>query len=172
MVDEAYHYFYTPTFMPMIAEYDNVLVLRTFSKIFSMAGLRIGYVAGNEELIGYIEKAESTFNVNTVAVLFAKEVLQERDLLERLIEREREGREWLTEQLVGGGYRTVSLEGNYVLFMPRRDSKEVVAELKEKGVWVRDYGRGILKGWIRVSTGSVMCMEKFWKAFKKVDSIL
>ena len=172
VVDEAYHYFYTPTFMPMIAEYDNVLVLRTFSKIFSMAGLRIGYVAGNEELIGYIEKAESTFNVNTVAVLFAKEVLQERDLLERLIEREREGREWLTEQLVGGGYRTVSLEGNYVLFMPRRDSKEVVAELKEKGVWVRDYGRGILKGWIRVSTGSVMCMEKFWKAFKKVDSIL
>ena len=169
VVDEAYHYFYAPTFMGLIREYENVLVLRTFSKVFSMAGLRIGYVAGCEELIGYIEKAESTFNVNTVAIRFAEEVIGDTELLERLTEREREGRIWLSGKLKEAGYRTISMEGNYVLFIPKGESGEVVKALKEEGVWVRDYGRGILKGWIRVSTGAVECMERFWEALVRVE---
>lgn len=170
VVDEAYHYFYQPTFMPLIKEYDNLLVLRTFSKLFSMAGLRIGYVSGEKRLIEYIEKAESTFNVNNVAILFASELIQNEELIASLAQTEREGRLWLTEQLHAAGYRTLSLEGNYVLFYPRRDSKDVVAELKERRVWVRDYGRGVLKGWIRVSTGARECMEQFWEAFRQVES--
>ncbi len=171
VVDEAYHYFYAPTFMPLIKEYDNLLVLRTFSKLFSMAGLRIGYVIGEARLIEYIEKAESTFNVNSIAIFFAKEVIQNRELIERLTEIEKEGRTWLVDRLEDAGYRTLALEGNYVLFFPKRDSKTVIIELKEKNVWVRDYGRGILKGWIRVSTGSKRCMERFWEALKSVEDI-
>lgn len=170
VVDEAYHYFYQPTFMPLSKEYNNLLVLRTFSKLFSMAGLRIGYVSGEKRLIEYIEKAESTFNVNNVAILFARELIQNEELIASLVQTEREGRLWLTEQLHAAGYRTLSLEGNYVLFYPRRDSKDVVAELKERKVWVRDYGRGVLKGWIRVSTGARECMERFWEAFRQVES--
>ncbi len=171
VVDEAYHYFYAPTFMPLVKEYDNLLVLRTFSKLFSMAGLRIGYVTGEARLIEYIEKAESTFNVNNIAILFAREAIQNRELIERLTETEREGRMWLVGRLQGAGYQTLALEGNYVLFFPKRDSKTVIEELKEKNIWVRDYGRGILKGWIRVSTGSKRCMERFWEAFKTVEDI-
>lgn len=170
VVDEAYHYFYAPTFMPLIKEYDNLLVLRTFSKLFSMAGLRIGYVSGNAGLIEFIEKAESTFNVNNIAILFAEEVIRDKELAEELIETEREGRLWLTARLRESGYRTLALEGNYVLFFPKKDSEMVVKELKEKNVWVRDYGSGILKGWIRVSTGAKRCMERFWEALKQVES--
>lgn len=169
VIDEAYHYFYGHTWMQMITEYDHVLVLRTFSKLFSIAGLRIGYVAGNEALINYIEKAESTFNVNTIAVLFAAEVIQDQQLLEELIERERSGRYWLSEKLRTAGYRYFSGEGNYVLLYPHRASDEIVRELKQQKIWVRDYGKGILKGWIRVSTGSIVCMEKFWNAFEIAD---
>lgn len=167
VIDEAYHYFYTPTFMPLIKEYDNLFVLRTFSKLFSMAGLRIGYVSGNKELIGYIEKAESTFNVNNIAILFALEVIQNQNLTDRLVEAEREGRIWIAEKLKNAGYQTLVMEGNFVLFLPKKDSRLVVEELKKKNVWVRDYSKGILKGWIRVSTGSLSCMEKFWKAFNE-----
>lgn len=169
MVDEAYHYFYEPTFMPLMKEYDNLLVLRTFSKLFSMAGLRIGYVAGNAALIEFIEKAESTFNVNNIAILFAEEAIKDKKLATALIETEREGRLWLTARLKEAGYRTLAREGNYVLFLPKKDSQVVVKELKEKGVWVRDYGRGILKGWIRVSTGARSCMERFWEALQEVE---
>lgn len=168
-VDEAYHYFYGPTFMPLIKEYDNLLVLRTFSKLFSLAGLRIGYVAGEKKLIEYIEKAEATFNVNTIAVLFAMEVINNQELIDRLARTEREGRIWITKRLKNAGYKTLSMEGNYVLFLPERDSHTIVEELKKKNVWVRDYSRGILKGWIRVSTGSVACMEKFWQAFVQTE---
>ncbi len=169
VVDEAYHYFYEPTFMPLMKEYDNLLVLRTFSKVFSMAGLRIGYVAGGTALIEFIEKAESTFNVNNIAILFAEEVIRNRELTADLIETEREGRRWLAARLQEAGYKTLAKEGNFVLFLPRKDSQVVVKELKEKGVWVRDYGRGILKGWIRVSTGARSCMERFWEALQEVE---
>lgn len=169
VIDEAYHYFYEPTFMPLIKEYDNLLVLRTFSKLFSMAGLRIGYVSGHAGLIEFIEKAESTFNVNNIAILFAEEVIRDRKLADDLIRTEREGRQWLAARLREAGYQTLTKEGNFVLFFPKKDSQKVVKELKEKNVWVRDYGRGILKGWIRVSTGAKSCMERFWEALQEVD---
>lgn len=169
VIDEAYHYFYAPTFLPLIEQYDNLVVLRTFSKLFSMAGLRIGYVAGNKTLIEYIEKAESTFNVNNVAILFALEVIQDEQLISELIRIEEEGRKWLTAQLKQAGYTYCSQEGNYVLVYPNRPSKEIVSALKEQDIWIRDYGRGRLKGWIRISTGAVEYMQKFWEAFVKID---
>lgn len=169
VVDEAYHYFYEPTFMPLIKDYDNLLVLRTFSKLFSMAGLRIGYAAGDAELIDFIEKAESTFNVNNVAILFAEEAIRNKELTADLIKTEREGRLWLAARLREAGYRTLSKEGNYVLFYPKKDSHTLVEELKGKNIWVRDYGKGILKGWIRVSTGAKRCMERFWGALQELE---
>ncbi len=169
VIDEAYHYFYEPTFMPLIQDYDNLLVLRTFSKLFSMAGLRIGYVSGHPALIDYIEKAESTFNVNSIAILFALEVLSDTSLIDELRAREKEGRIWLTKQLKEAGYRYLSLEGNYVLFYPNKPSAELISELKKQNIWVRDYSKGILKGWIRVSTASRKCMETFWNAFTQLD---
>lgn len=169
VIDEAYYYFYESTFMPLINKYDNLLVIRTFSKLYSCAGLRIGYVSGNETLIHYIENAESTFNVNNVALLFAEELLKRPDIKEQLIKSEAEGREWLTEKLKKSGYNVFSHEGNYILFMPNKLSSYVVAELKKLGIWVRDYSRGFLKGWIRVSTGSVDCMKKFYDNLLKVD---
>ena len=126
-------------------------------------------MAGERKLIEYIEKVESTFNVNTIAVLFAMEMINDQELIDRLARTEREGRIWITEKLKDAGYKTLSMEGNYVLFLPERDSRTVVEELKKKNVWVRDYGRGILKGWVRVSTGSVACMEKFWQALVQVE---
>ncbi len=169
VVDEAYHYFCESTFMPLIKKYDNLLVLRTFSKLYSCAGLRIGYVSGNERLINYIENAESTFNVNNVAILFAEELMKRPELNEQLIRTEAKGRKWLTNKLIDSGYKVFSAEGNYVLFKPNRPSGEIVAELKKRGVWVRDYSRGILEGWVRVSTGSIKCMEKFYEEFVKAD---
>lgn len=171
VIDEAYHYFYAPTFMSLIKEYDNLLVLRTFSKLFSMAGLRIGYVSGNEKLIDYIEKAESTFNVNNIAILFAQEVIRNQELVDRLVSTEREGRMWILEKLKNSGYQTLAMEGNFVLFLPKRDSQLVVKDLKKKNVWVRDYRSGFLQGWMRVSTGSVDCMKKFWEVFSKNEQI-
>lgn len=169
VIDEAYHYFYENTFIPLIKEYDNLIVLRTFSKLCSIAGVRIGYSVGNAQLIHYIENAESTFNVANIAILFAEEILKHPEMMEELKGIEHEGHQWLANKLNSAGYRVFSLNGNYLLLKPKRPSGEIISDLKKKGVWVRDYGKGMLAGWIRVSTGNKKCMERFWNELIKVD---
>ena len=156
--------------MPLINEYDNLLVLRTFSKLFSCAGLRIGYVSGNKQLIHYIENAESTFNVSNVAILFAEELIKRQDMIEKLQEIEKTGREYLTSKLSELGYKVISKEGNYVLFMPNKPSTDIVSAAKEHEILIRDYSKGILKGWVRVSTGSIECMQRFVEVLIKIDT--
>ena len=169
VVDEAYHYYMQETVMPLIGTYDNLLVLRTFSKLCAIAGLRIGYVAGNEMLIHYIDNAQSTFNVNNVAILFAKEIVQTQGLLKQLRDQWEEGHEYTLQQLRKMGYEVRSGYGNYILLFPNRDSKELIAAMKEKDVWIRDYGRGLLKGWVRVSTGDKKSMERFVRVLSESD---
>lgn len=169
VIDEAYHYFYETSFMPFTQKYRNVIVLRTFSKLFSIAGLRVGYAAADSQIIRYIENAQSTFNVNNTAILFAEELLMRPDIIDGLKKDEREGHIWLENALIEAGYKLFSANGNFLLFMPKRPSAEIISELKKRGVWVRDYSRGVLSGWVRVSTGHVGCMKKFWELFREVD---
>lgn len=169
LIDEAYHYYYAHTYIPLIAQYENVIVLRTFSKVFSIAGLRVGYAAGNAQLIDYLERSQATFNVSNVGLLFAEEILKRTDVMETQRVAEVEGRKWLVRQLEDAGYRVLSLEGNFILFKSRGNARDVVAALKQQDVWIRDYGSGILEGYLRVSTGRIDCMRRFWDAFKAVD---
>lgn len=171
VIDEAYHYFYKNTQIKLIDKYKNVIVLRTFSKLFSAAGLRVGYAAASSELISYIEKAQSTYNVSTISILFAIELLKDKEVMNNLIKIEREGRAWISEQLEGAGYKVISKEGNYVLFYPNIPSSELVSKLKEKGIWVRDYNNGVLKGWVRVSTGEVAVMKQVWEKIQLMDKM-
>ena len=90
-------------------------------------------------------------------------------LLEFLYDQWNKWHDYSLVSLKDMGYQVQSGYGNYILFLPNKDSKEVIARLKEKGVWVRDYGRGILKGWIRVSTADEQSMMKFVAALGEVD---
>lgn len=169
VIDEAYHYFCPHTFLPLIRTHAHVAVLRTFSKLFSIAGLRIGYVAGAPDLIRWIENAQSTFNVNAAAILFATELLRRPELIEVLQREEAEGHRWLEHKLQSAGYAVQSLQGNYILFQSRRPAAAVVEALKQRSIWIRDYKRGLLAGWLRVTTGSQSAMQRFWQAFMEVD---
>ncbi len=169
VVDEAYHYFYPGTEITLTKKYNNLVVLRTFSKLCSIAGLRIGYAAADEEIIEYIEKAQSTFNVCNVSILFATEILKNPKLMEELVEIEKTGHDWIVERLKENGYTFFSGEGNYVLFYPKCDSEELVNNLKKQGIWIRDYKTGILKGWARISTGDVKVMKRVWDAIMLLD---
>lgn len=169
VVDEAYHYFYDSTAMELASEYDNVIVLRTFSKLCSIAGLRVGYAAADPQLIHYIENAQSTFNVNNVGLLFASEILKNPQMMDELIRIEREGHAWIYKKLCEKGYHAFSANGNYVLFYPVISSGDLILKLKEHKIWVRDYNKGILKGWIRVSTGDKESMKKFFDALVICD---
>lgn len=169
VIDEAYHYFYEATFLPLCAEYDNVLLTRTFSKLCSVAGLRIGFTVGPRHLVGALEKVRQTFNVNTVALLFASEILGDKALIPRLKRIEREGRDYLVGQLVRRGTGHYAQNGNYVFIACTRPVSEVAAALEARGILVKTYGHPLLKSYIRITTGSVQAMKRFWTTYQTIE---
>lgn len=170
IVDEAYHYFCDRTFLRAALEKPNVAVLRTFSKLMSLAACRLGVVVSSPEIIHHVRNARLTFDANAVALLFAERLLERTDIIEGLIRTEREGKEWLLDRLRKAGYWCRDCLGNFVFVKPRMDAHEIAARLeREKGVLVHPYGNPLLKDFIRVTTGSKASMEVFWEVFAKID---
>lgn len=172
VIDEAYYPFGVDTQMQLIKDYDNVVVLRTFSKLCSMAGVRIGYMAGNSQLINYIENAQSTYNVNSIGILFAEELLKRKDILQQLVETEKLGKEYLSNKLQEAGYEYYSKYGNYILIKTKKEPKKIADELRKRKILVKNYGNELLGSWLRITTGSKNIMENFWYAFCDVEENL
>lgn len=170
IVDEAYHYFYSKTFLKNALAAPNVVVLRTFSKLMSLAAVRLGLVIGNPELVGYVRNLRLTFDANSIALLFAERLMEHPEIVEGLIKTQQEGKDWLLAQLRDKGYWCRDCMGNFIFIKPHRDAHEVANALEEKNVLVHPYGNPMLKDYIRVSTGSRQSMEKFWRAFLAIDA--
>lgn len=92
IIDEAYHYFYDKTFLNYVKRNDNVIILRTFSKLFSIAACRLGVIISTPEIINYVRNAKLTFDVNAVALLFGEKLLEHPDIIRNLIEIEKKER--------------------------------------------------------------------------------
>ena len=112
LIDEAYHYFYPKTFIKYALEGEHVFVTRTFSKLFSMAGCRLGYVAGWPEGIKMVQKMCTPHNTNAFALLFAERIIETPGMVDSLIAKFNEGRTYLINTLDEMGYRHKGEAGN------------------------------------------------------------
>lgn len=170
VIDEAYHYFYDKTFLPLVSRYDNVIILRTFSKLMSLAACRLGVIISNPDIIHYINNAKLTFDVNSIALLFGEKILDHPELIQNLIDIETEGKAFTMKSLEEHGYWCRDCLGNFILIKTSHDPHEVTEKLKvEKRILVHDYKSGILENLIRVSVGSKKSMEYFLDAFYEID---
>lgn len=169
IVDEAYHYFYDKTFLNKISEYGNVVLIRTFSKLFSVAAVRLGFIVGNEDLIRYVWNVRPTFDTNAVALKFGEKLLTEPGLCEKLVAIEKEGRSYLTESLTEHGYEYFAENGNYAFIKTKTPVPQVKARLEEKKILIKTYSQEMLKDYIRISTGSRKVMKQFTDALYEVD---
>ncbi len=170
IIDEAYHYFYDRTFIKKALKYSNVAVLRTFSKLFSLAACRLGVIISSEDIIGYIKKSRLTFDANAVALKFAERAIEEPGLVEWLVSTEKQGKKYIMSRLREEGYKVMDGLGNYIFIKTHRDPQETAARLKEEEkVLVKTFGSPLLAGYIRVSTGSEKAMCFFMDKFLKAD---
>lgn len=169
IVDEAYHYFYSKTFLKEALASPNVVVLRTFSKLMSLAAVRLGVIIGNQELIKYVRNARLTFDANSIALLFAERLLDRSDIIEGLIKTQQEGKDWILSELDSLGYWSKDCVGNFIFIKPKHDAHEVSERLEQMNVLVHPYSNPLLKDFIRVSTGSKAAMCRFLEAFKEAD---
>lgn len=171
LVDEAYHYFYPKTFIKYALNNRRVLVTRTFSKLFSMAGCRLGYVVGAPEDIKYVQKYCTPHNTNAFAMQFAEDIITTPGILNDLIEKFTEGRKYLIDTLDQNGYRHKGEAGNFLFIEPKTDAQTIVDRMKaEKKILIKTYANvGEFGNCLRVSIGERQYMEKFIEALLELD---
>lgn len=173
IMDEAYYYFYDRTFIDLCKKADNVVLVRTFSKLCSIAGLRIGYVVSSPEIIQYLFNAKPSYSVNCIALRFAEEIIKREDLIKQLIRIEREGRQYIIDQLKEHNIPCYAENGNYVFIYCGDQTQNMVALLEKSGVLVKSYDQDpLLREYIRISTGGKRQMALFWEKFLKARECL
>lgn len=152
---------------PWINNRDNLIVSRTFSKAFGLAGLRLGYLLATPQIIHYVNLVRHVFNVNLVAIVAAEASLNDLDNVKARIDEQRQTREWLTEQIARiPGLRPIPSQGNFILVdVGDSDKKpeEFVSHLLDRGVFVRDFSKkhGLEQDrYFRITVGQRQDMER------------
>ncbi len=171
LVDEAYHYFYPKTFIKYALEKEHVFITRTFSKLFSMAGCRLGYVVGWPEGVKMVQKLCTPHNTNAFAMKFAEEIITHPGVLQSLIDKFNEGRSFLIEALDANGYPHKGDAGNFLFIKTRTDAEIIVKRMKEdKKILIKSYPNvGEFGTCLRVSIGEKIFMQRFMEALLELD---
>lgn len=172
IIDEAYHHFYEKSFIPLTKKYDNVVLLRTFSKIYALAACRLGVVVANENIIDNLHKARLTFDVNSIALLFGLRLLQNPSILDNLKASAKEGMTFVEQKLTEEGYEFKQSHANFLLIRTKTDPIALTQRLEANHkVLIHAYGNPLLRGFIRVSVGSPKTMLPFLNALFAEDAV-
>lgn len=154
MVDEAYYHFHGESVMADLAATTNLIVTRTFSKAYGLANLRIGMLAGNAELVKYLRKVSSPYNVNGVALDCLPVALADEDYLQWYIEQVRVGRDRMMAGLRELDVPFFPSAANFVLMNIGPKHKELVAAMRAHGVLLRDRSADPgCDGFVRITIG-------------------
>lgn len=159
-VDEAYHGFGSETSLPVLDVFDNVVILRTFSKAFGGAALRIGYAIGRGDVIRALDAIRESGEVAGPSMHMASVLMDEWPTVRRGIAEVCAGRDWLRDRLLADGYEAHGSVANHVNVRVK-DGAGLVDRLKMRGVHVRLNRDGT----IMVTCGSVGLMQRFYEAF-------
>jgi histidinol-phosphate aminotransferase len=154
MVDEAYYHFDGASVMADLATVPNLIVARTFSKAYGLANLRIGMLAGNSELLKYVRKVSSPYNVNGVALDCLPVALADEEYVSWYSEQVRVGRERMMDGLRELGVPFFPSHANFVLMNIGAKHKELVAAMRAHGVLLRDRSTDPgCDGFVRITVG-------------------
>ncbi len=173
VLDEAYNE-YLPEdkrydSVSWLQRYPNLIVTRTFSKAYGLAGLRVGYALAHAQVTDMINRVRQPFNVNSVAQAAAVAALRDVSFVKRTFELNQRGMQQITEGLVRLGLRYIPSYGNFVAFHIG-DAKGAYRRLLELGVIVRPIENYDMPGWLRVSIGLESENAKFLSALEKFIS--
>ena len=172
-VDEAYYEFAStrkgyPDSLKYIPRYENLLVARTFSKMYGLAGLRIGYGIGQESLVDLLNRVREPFNVNSLAQVAALACLNDQAYYGKIAKKLEKERIYLYGSLKRMKAKYLESATNFILIDVQKDGSQVSKALLKKGVIVRDMAFWGLKNFIRVTIGKTEENRKFIKALKEV----
>jgi len=173
LIDEAYHHYvedpHYASSIPLAQEGKAVIVSRTFSKIYGMAGLRLGYAVGREDLIRRMSAYKLWLNLNALTVAAALASLDDQEFVSRNQKLNTQTRRFVEEQVTALGLRCIPSQANFVMIDLKRQAYPVLAALRSRDIFV---GRQFppLMNHMRVTLGTADEMNRFAAEFKQVMS--
>ncbi len=168
LIDEAYHEYVTDgayaSMVSLVREGKKVLVTRTFSKIYGLAGLRVGYGMSHPEIVEALKKVQTNFaSISYPGLLAAIAAYNDNEFTRRVKERTEVTKSYLEKELKSLGYHPLPSQANFMLFRVSRDAKEMAADLEKQKILVRPFAfRG--QNWLRVSIGTLDEIRRFLSA--------
>jgi histidinol-phosphate aminotransferase len=164
LIDEAYVDFGTESAATLVKEYDNLLVVQTFSKSRSLAGGRLGFAIASSELIEGLEKIKystNPYSINRLTLLAGKAAIEDEEYFEECRQKIIETREYTTIELEKRGFTVIPSKANFVFAkLNSLDGESLYLKLKEKGILVRHFKKERIKDYLRITIGKREEMER------------
>ncbi len=155
LIDEAYADFADDNCMSLIGKFRNVIVMRTLSKAYSLAGLRLGYAMSSSEIINGMMKVKDSYNVSMFAQRIAISAFKDQKYLKKTVAKIRKTRKYLSEKLVKLGFSVFDSQSNFILTEPpSKNAAELYSALKNKGILVRYFPQKETKTFVRITIGT------------------
>ena len=167
-VDEAYADFSDTTCLELVHRFDNVIVLRSFSKSYSLAGLRIGLGIAQQPLIDGMMKVKDSYNVERLGIVGAEAALANVDKMKANVRKIVRGRSRLTKQLEALGFSVLPSQANFLFARPPMPAGELYEKLKARRILVRYWNRPRISDGIRISIGTPAELEALVQAVREI----
>lgn len=172
LIDEAYADFGKISALELTREYDNVVVIQTFSKSRSMAGMRIGYAMGNPELIRAMNDVRYSYNsypMTRLSVALGVAAVEDEDYFQKTVEKVIDTREWTKRELSRLGFHFQDSMTNFIFAAHDRVPAQIIFEkLREKHIFVRHFSTPKIENYLRISIGTQEEMEIFIRETEKI----
>jgi histidinol-phosphate aminotransferase len=169
LIDEAYHHFATQTpgyasFLDHPVENDRMIVARTFSKVYGLAGMRLGYAIANPSVISQLRPHITPINVNSAVLRAALAGLDDAEGIEDYVTKNASNRRIFFQKAGARGLKPIDSCTNFVMMDVHRPAKQVIEHFRKNNVWI---GREFppLETYIRVSLGKAEEMQEFWRVY-------
>lgn len=173
IMDEAYMDFGKASAVELTKKYDNLLVIQTFSKSRSLAGLRVGFAVGNEKIINDLETMRFSFNpynINSLTIKAAAAAIADANYYDTCIDTVINNREQAKTELEKLGFRVLNSKSNFIFAShPNYSAKSLYEELKNRGILVRYFSKERIKDFIRITVGS---KEQMQAVITNIEDIL
>lgn len=172
VVDEAYVDFGGESAIPLVWKYDNLLVVRTFSKSGSLAGARLGFAVGSEALISDLETIKystNPYSINRLTLLAGEKAVDEKEYYRENCRIIAENRDYTAKELRALGFFVTDSKANFLFAeSPDVDGETLYRGLRERGILVRYFGKGRIKNFNRISVGTREEMDAFLGAVREI----
>ncbi len=167
VVDEAYYEFSRVTVVDLVKDYENLVVLRTFSKAFCMAGFRIGYAVASERVTGFLKRARQEFPVSAPSLKAAIAALEDLEYVKYVVSLVEKERKRLYERLRQiEGIEPFPSCTNFILFKASRG--DIASKLARRGIFIRDFSKALGRYYFRVTVGLPNENERFVEELRKI----